>query len=180
MPPPPALFPPLLRCNWALPCSLPSPSRSNWAPCMISWPSGFPRPTLSCFPSSTASHPWPFPPLLPPLQQLAPVYEKLAKRFSKVDSVVIAKMDGTENEHPDVSAQVRGSLICVLGVKVWGGVVISKMGRCLLVVPAAWGVGGGWGGIWGLGTCDGAESEHPDVCTQVGGGLLSVCLVGLF
>lgn len=38
-------------------------------------------------------------------KQLAPVYEKLAKRFSKVDSVVIAKMDGTENEHPDVSAQ---------------------------------------------------------------------------
>lgn len=38
-------------------------------------------------------------------KQLAPVYEKLAKRFATVDSVVIAKMDGTENEHPDIEAQ---------------------------------------------------------------------------
>jgi hypothetical protein len=43
-----------------------------------------------------------------PLQSLAPIYEKLAKRFSKVDSVVIAKMDGTENEHPDIESQVCG------------------------------------------------------------------------
>lgn len=40
------------------------------------------------------------------LQALAPTYEKLAKRFAKIDSVVIAKMDGTENEHPEVEAQV--------------------------------------------------------------------------
>lgn len=32
-------------------------------------------------------------------KQLEPIYKKLAKRFKKVDSVVIAKMDGTENEH---------------------------------------------------------------------------------
>ena len=38
---------------------------------------------------------------------LAPTYEKLAKKFAGVDSVVIAKMDGTENEHPEISAQVR-------------------------------------------------------------------------
>uniref|UniRef100_A0A383WK23 Protein disulfide-isomerase n=1 Tax=Tetradesmus obliquus TaxID=3088 RepID=A0A383WK23_TETOB len=37
---------------------------------------------------------------------LEPVYKKLAKRFAKVDTVVIAKMDGTENEHPDV--EVKG------------------------------------------------------------------------
>lgn len=37
---------------------------------------------------------------------LEPVYKKLAKRFAKVDSVVIAKMDGTENEHADV--EVKG------------------------------------------------------------------------
>lgn len=37
---------------------------------------------------------------------LDPVYKKLAKRFAKVDSVVIAKMDGTENEHSDV--EVKG------------------------------------------------------------------------
>lgn len=39
-------------------------------------------------------------------KQLDPIYKKLAKRFKKVDSVVIAKMDGTENEHPDV--EVKG------------------------------------------------------------------------
>lgn len=38
-------------------------------------------------------------------KQLEPIYKKLAKRFKKVDSVVIAKMDGTENEHPDIEAK---------------------------------------------------------------------------
>ncbi len=38
-------------------------------------------------------------------KSLAPIYKKLAKRFSAVDNVVIAKMDGTENEHPDVEAK---------------------------------------------------------------------------
>jgi protein disulfide-isomerase A1 len=37
---------------------------------------------------------------------LAPTWEKLAKRFRSVDSVVIAKMDGTANEHEKVN--VRG------------------------------------------------------------------------
>lgn len=36
---------------------------------------------------------------------LAPTYVKLAKRFEGVDSVVIAKMDGTENEHPELEVQ---------------------------------------------------------------------------
>lgn len=52
------------------------------------------------------------PPSLPTrfaLQALAPTYEKLAKRFAKIDSVVIAKMDGTENEHPDIEAQVSAA-----------------------------------------------------------------------
>ena len=35
-------------------------------------------------------------------KSLEPIYKKLGKRFKKIDSVVIAKMDGTENEHPDV------------------------------------------------------------------------------
>jgi thiol-disulfide isomerase/thioredoxin len=39
-------------------------------------------------------------------KQLEPVFKKLAKRFAKVDSVVIAKMDGTENEHPEL--EVKG------------------------------------------------------------------------
>ncbi|KAL6785983.1 RB60 [Auxenochlorella protothecoides x Auxenochlorella symbiontica] len=38
-------------------------------------------------------------------KSLAPIYEKLAKRFASVDSVVIAKMDGTANEHPDIDAK---------------------------------------------------------------------------
>uniref|UniRef100_A0A061SM56 Protein disulfide-isomerase n=1 Tax=Tetraselmis sp. GSL018 TaxID=582737 RepID=A0A061SM56_9CHLO len=38
-------------------------------------------------------------------KQLDPIYRKLAKRFKKVDSVVIAKMDGTANEHPDVNIE---------------------------------------------------------------------------
>jgi protein disulfide-isomerase A1 len=38
-------------------------------------------------------------------KSLAPTWEKLAKRFKKVDSVVIAKMDGTTNEHEKVQAQ---------------------------------------------------------------------------
>lgn len=42
---------------------------------------------------------------------LAPVYEKLAKRFAKIDSVVIAKMDGTENEHPSIEAQGYPTLL---------------------------------------------------------------------
>lgn len=38
-------------------------------------------------------------------KQLEPIYHKLAKRFKKVDSVVIAKMDGTANEHAQVTAE---------------------------------------------------------------------------
>jgi len=38
-------------------------------------------------------------------KQLEPIYHKLAKRFKKVDSVVIAKMDGTANEHADVNVE---------------------------------------------------------------------------
>lgn len=44
-------------------------------------------------------------------KQLAPIYAKLAKRFAKVDSVTIAKMDGTENEHPDVEVKGYPTLI---------------------------------------------------------------------
>jgi len=38
-------------------------------------------------------------------KQLEPTYRKLGKRFEKVDSVVIAKMDGTQNEHPEVRVE---------------------------------------------------------------------------
>ena len=36
---------------------------------------------------------------------MAPTYRKLAKRFRPVDSVVIAKMDGTGNEHENVTVE---------------------------------------------------------------------------
>eukprot|EP00243_Klebsormidium_subtile_P010032 TRINITY_DN5233_c0_g1_i1.p1 TRINITY_DN5233_c0_g1~~TRINITY_DN5233_c0_g1_i1.p1 ORF type:complete len:536 (+),score=213.29 TRINITY_DN5233_c0_g1_i1:98-1705(+) len=39
-------------------------------------------------------------------KSLAPTWEKLGKRFRSVDSVVVAKMDGTTNEHEKVN--VRG------------------------------------------------------------------------
>eukprot|EP00798_Chlamydomonas_sp_ICE-L_P027692 gene27692-7334_t len=38
-------------------------------------------------------------------KSLEPIYQDLAKTFEKVDSVVIAKMDGTENEHAKVAAK---------------------------------------------------------------------------
>jgi protein disulfide-isomerase A1 len=37
-------------------------------------------------------------------KSLAPIWGKLAKRFASIDSVVIAKMDGTANEHPAAEA----------------------------------------------------------------------------
>lgn len=39
-------------------------------------------------------------------KRLAPEYVQLAERFASIDTVVIAKMDGTENEHP--AANVKG------------------------------------------------------------------------
>jgi len=41
-------------------------------------------------------------------KQLAPIYKKLGKRFSPVESVVIAQMDGTANEHPSLASMVEG------------------------------------------------------------------------
>jgi protein disulfide-isomerase A1 len=38
-------------------------------------------------------------------KQLAPTYKKLAKRFKDVDSVVIAKIDGTTNEHGKIKVE---------------------------------------------------------------------------
>lgn len=42
---------------------------------------------------------------------LEPVYERLAKRFRRIDSVVITKMDGTANEHPAASATQYPTLL---------------------------------------------------------------------
>jgi len=42
---------------------------------------------------------------------LAPIYKKLAKRFKDIDSVVIAKLDGTANEHPDLDVQGFPTLV---------------------------------------------------------------------
>lgn len=39
---------------------------------------------------------------------LEPVYERLARRFRRIDSVVVTKMDGTANEHPALASAVQG------------------------------------------------------------------------
>ncbi|KAK9807619.1 hypothetical protein WJX72_004477 [[Myrmecia] bisecta] len=44
-------------------------------------------------------------------KSLAPIYKKLAKRFKKVDSVVIAKLDGTANEHEQLDVKSFPTLI---------------------------------------------------------------------
>ena len=44
-------------------------------------------------------------------ESFAPIYARLAKAFAGIDSVVIAKLDGTENDHPDVEIEVRFNLI---------------------------------------------------------------------
>lgn len=44
-------------------------------------------------------------------QSLEPAYKKLAARFKDIDSVVIAKMDGTTNEHPDIEIEGFPTLI---------------------------------------------------------------------
>jgi protein disulfide-isomerase A1 len=36
---------------------------------------------------------------------LEPAYKRLAARFKDVGSVVVAKMDGTENEHPSLAVE---------------------------------------------------------------------------
>jgi len=36
---------------------------------------------------------------------LEPAYQKLGEKFAGISSVVIAKMDGTNNEHPDVKVE---------------------------------------------------------------------------
>jgi hypothetical protein len=36
------------------------------------------------------------------VQSFAPAYEQLAKRLAPVESVIVARMDGTANEHPSV------------------------------------------------------------------------------
>lgn len=46
-------------------------------------------------------------------QALEPAYKKLAARFKDIDSVVIAKMDGTTNEHPDIEIEGFPTLIFV-------------------------------------------------------------------
>lgn len=38
-------------------------------------------------------------------QQLEPIYKELAARFKDIDSVVIAKLDGTANEHKDLTVE---------------------------------------------------------------------------
>jgi len=43
-------------------------------------------------------------------QAFSSTYRRLAVAFRGVSSVVIAKMDGTENEHPDIDLEVNPKL----------------------------------------------------------------------
>ena len=43
-------------------------------------------------------------------QALEPIYDKLAKHLRNIESLVIAKMDGTTNEHP--RAKVNTNFNC--------------------------------------------------------------------
>jgi protein disulfide-isomerase A1 len=44
-------------------------------------------------------------------KNLEPIYKRLAERFKGITSVVIAKIDGTANEHPDLNADGFPSLM---------------------------------------------------------------------
>jgi protein disulfide-isomerase A1 len=41
---------------------------------------------------------------------LEPIYNKLAKHLRSIDSIVIAKMDGTQNEHPRAKVKPKFKL----------------------------------------------------------------------
>ena len=66
-------------------------------------------------------------------KSLEPIYKKLAKRFEKVDSVVIAKMDGTENEHADVDVKGFPSIMLFTAEKGAKPVVFDGGDRSLKV-----------------------------------------------
>lgn len=69
------------------------------------------------------------------LQTLAPIYAQLAKRFSGIESIVIAKFDGTENEHPDLDIQGFPSLM----------LFPAKGGAGTRLRSCTFGPGSGWG-----------------------------------
>lgn len=46
-------------------------------------------------------------------QSLEPTYNKLAKHLRSVDSLVIAKMDGTTNEHPRAKVIPKSNFVLV-------------------------------------------------------------------
>ena len=60
---------------------------------------------------------------------LAPIYVKLAKRFKNVDSVVIAKMDGTKNEVPDLDITGFPTLVFFPAQKDATAVAYDQSGR---------------------------------------------------
>ena len=66
-------------------------------------------------------------------KSLEPIYKKLAKRFKKVDSVVVAKMDGTENEHEDVDIKGYPTIMFFPADKSGKPVAGSEVDRTLKV-----------------------------------------------
>ena len=76
-------------------------------------------------------------------KKLTPIYIKLAKRFAAVDSVVIAKMDGTENEHPNVEAKGYPTILFFPAGDAKKAIAFDGGDRSLKV--SAGGIGCAWG-----------------------------------
>ena len=52
-------------------------------------------------------------------QSLEPIYNKLAKHLRNIDSLVIAKMDGTTNEHPRAKVNPTFNRKYVVHARFW-------------------------------------------------------------
>ena len=68
---------------------------------------------------------------------MAPTYRKLAKRFRPVDSVVVAKMDGTANEHANVTVEGFPSIFLFPAGKSAQPISYDEADRSLKVRPLA-------------------------------------------
>jgi len=65
-------------------------------------------------------------------KQLEPTYKKLGKRFAGIDSVIIAKMDGTENEHREIDVSGFPSIFFFPAEKDAKGIAYEQGDRSLL------------------------------------------------
>lgn len=105
----------------------------------------------------------------PQCKSLAPIWSKLAHKLASIDSVVIAKMDGTENEHAKVDVQGFPTLLFFPAGEDKQPIVYSG-GRDLQV-----GVGRGGREGWGVGgLASGRDGRPPRTCNCIMGGGVQV------